>query len=163
MFCRGHYRVDEDAGLSARLEAIPGLEVEGGSGTRFAWLEPGGVGQRSLGSVEVKGDRLVLECMSEGRLARGRALLEEHLGSAITHRGDSVQDPWAAIAERKEGPPGTRQEKLRPFLPKWRPRFSTQSWISTTGRGPTFQFPPWEGRPPGRPRREKRGGQRWLI
>ena len=116
MFCRGHYRVDEDAGLSARLEAIPGLEAEGGSGTRFAWLEPGGIGQRSLGSVEVKGDRLVLECMSEGRLARGRALLEEHLGSAITHRGDSVQDPWAAIAERKEGPPSIGQEKT-PAIP----------------------------------------------
>jgi hypothetical protein len=116
VFCRAHYQVEEEDGLTAKLEAIPGLEAEAGSGIWFRWVEPIDEGSRSLGSVEVKRDRLVLECMSEGRLARGKSLLEEHLGGAITHRGDSVQDPWAAVAERKEGSPRSDQEET-PAIP----------------------------------------------
>jgi len=116
VFCRGHYQVEEEAGLVAKLEAIPGLEPEAGSGIWFRWVEPVDEGDRSLGSVEVKGDRLVLECMSEGRLARGKSLLEERLGGAITHRGDSVQDPWVAVAERKEGSTNSGQEET-PAIP----------------------------------------------
>ncbi len=116
MFCRAHYGVEEEDGLAAKLGAVPGLEAEDASGTRFRWVEPMDEGIRSLGSVEVKGDGLFLECMSEDRLARGKSLLEEHLGGAVTHRGDSVQDPWAAMAERKEGSPDSGQEET-PAIP----------------------------------------------
>ncbi|MFH1762945.1 MAG: hypothetical protein ABIF09_02020 [Gemmatimonadota bacterium] len=71
---------------------------------------------RSLGSVEISEDRLVLECMSEARLARGRALLEEHLSGAIIHRADTVQGPWQAMAERKEEG-GTRERRTPEAIP----------------------------------------------
>ena len=127
-FCRARYHIEEPAGLPEKIGSIPGMEAEEGPKVFFRWVEPvgeekgsvpeaggpsAGSGEslvftsmfgsgRSLGSIEVSGDRLVLECMSEARLARGRALLEEHLAGTIIHRGDTVQDPWQAIAERKE-------------------------------------------------------------
>jgi hypothetical protein len=72
-------------------------------------LGPIGEATRSLGTIALEGDRLVLECSSESRLARGRALLEEHLAGAITHTADTVQDPWQALAEER-----SRGEKARP-------------------------------------------------
>ncbi|MBI4521157.1 MAG: SEC-C domain-containing protein [Gemmatimonadetes bacterium] len=40
-----------------------------------------GEGRRGLGHIELRDDRLTLECMSRERLVRGRALLEHHAGA----------------------------------------------------------------------------------
>ena len=127
-FCRARYHIREPEGLVGKMESIPGMEAQEGPQPFFRLVEPltegdapgpnagaqsAGSGEslvitsmlgssRSLGSIEISEDRLVLECMSEARLARGRALLEEHLSGAIIHRADTVRDPWQAMAERKE-------------------------------------------------------------
>jgi hypothetical protein len=41
--------------------------------------------------VELQGTGLTLECLSEERLARGRALLERVAGPHLTHRATTVQ------------------------------------------------------------------------
>ena len=124
-FCRARYHIRQPEGLAGKIESIPGMEAGEGPKPFFRWVEPltegegpvpdvgaqpAGSGEslvftsilgssRSLGSIEISEDRLMLECMSEARLARGRALLEDHLPGAIIHRADTVQDPWQAMTE----------------------------------------------------------------
>jgi hypothetical protein len=76
-------------GEPAQLPADPGeLRIEGS-------------GLRTLGTVKLEGGRLVLDCRSEARLARGKALLEKHLEEAIAHLEDVMRDPWEVRAEEK--------------------------------------------------------------
>jgi hypothetical protein len=139
--CRAHYRVKDRAAVLAALReeaALDEYEDEPGS---FGWYEPlegevhrlpenadwddakgagesltfdsaYGVSRRGLGHVEVRGERLILECMSRERLERGKALLERSAGRWIAYRGESVQDPWQAAEQERP-----RKRKPEDFLP----------------------------------------------
>ncbi len=75
-------------------------EAESEGAAKEASLESD-VGQgfrRVLGTVELKGDLLVLETQSRKRLASGKALLRGLLGEMVVHRADSFMDPAQALA-----------------------------------------------------------------
>ncbi len=99
-----HYRLADADAARAALAAVPDVEAEGDGAapTRLVWLTPADPadpdGPRGvLGTIKLRGDQLVLETVSRERLARGRALLERHLGQAIVHRTDAFTDPVALI------------------------------------------------------------------
>ena len=52
-----------------------------------------------MGFIEWRGDHLSLQCLSEERLRRGKALLAE-LGECVRHRADSLQSVEQSLAER---------------------------------------------------------------
>lgn len=96
---RAHYRVEDPDAVREALGRAPELERDPESDT-FAWTEEGdGEGRRVLGQVEIEADRLHLWCLSEERLARGKALLQEAAGRWLVHRSDTSQDPWQAARE----------------------------------------------------------------
>lgn len=99
-FCRSHYRIQDLAEVATALSRCPELESSGDLRS-FVWTSPVDDDKgRLLGSLRITGDGLVLECMSEERLEQGRALIEAAAGPWLTHRADTLQDPWQAVAER---------------------------------------------------------------
>jgi hypothetical protein len=64
-----------------------------------------------LGRITLESDGLVLETMSKERNARGRELLERTLGSAITHRADTLQDVHSSI-EAHRGRAGEPRDEV---------------------------------------------------
>lgn len=55
-----------------------------------------------LGTIEIKGTKLTLECHSKKRLERGKKLLVGALSTAIVHKIDSFQDPMEAMKSLKD-------------------------------------------------------------
>lgn len=101
---RAHYRMADAAAVREALARSPDLD-EGPAGDSFVWLrEVDEEEARVLGQVELEGDRLTLECLSEERLARGKRLLEELAGEWLAHRGDTTQDPWQAVLDARRRP-----------------------------------------------------------
>jgi len=74
-------------------------EVEEG---RFHWLDD----QKDnayipvLGTISIKNKTLWLECNSAERLEKGKALLLEHLYGFISHKVDTLQDPYQAMKSK---------------------------------------------------------------
>lgn len=112
------YRVLDEAALVSTLQHVPELEdhtseSEDPGMRSFAWLEPGGDGsRRSYGSIQIKFGHLRLECNSRSRLQRGRKLLEEHAGAALTHLKDAFESLEAV--KRRVGAAPKRAETAIP-------------------------------------------------
>ena len=110
---------DEPADSGDPPEPMRGEPAQLPADTKELRIE--GSGLRTLGTAKLEGDRLVLECRSEARLARGKALLEKRLGGAIAHLEDVVRDHWEVRAEEKargggEGAPPS--EEIPPEVAK---------------------------------------------
>jgi hypothetical protein len=65
-----------------------------------------------LGIVEIKGNKLTLECHSKKRLERGKKLILGALSDAVVHKIDTFQDPVEAIKAHKETTPKTPTDEL---------------------------------------------------
>ena len=127
----------EDSDLGEPSEPQDGEGPESAEDTQGIRIE--GDGLRSLGTMTLEGDRLVLECSSEERLARGKALLEEHLAGAVTHLEDVVKDPWDALEEESAQGDG---EKAPPS-PGFSPEVEKQLHQELMDR----HYRPWMGKP----------------
>ena len=104
VFGKAHYAVSDPEAVRDRLSKMGELEPDEDG---FVWLNREGNpkmgrGPVALGRVLIDGDGLILETMSRERNARGRAMLEEQLGSLIVHRADSIEDPEVAMKRHRD-------------------------------------------------------------
>lgn len=86
---RAHFRLRDPDAVRLALRRTPAMEADPRRADLYTWFDA--PERRVLGVVELKGTGLTLECLSEERLARGRALLERVAGSHLTHRATTVQ------------------------------------------------------------------------
>lgn len=129
IFCEAKYEVLDKAAVVSVLEAHPALERDDWDDQiRFSWLDaPGsaGSGRRGFGTIRIKGRDMVLECNSEGRLERGRKLLEQVLGGKIAHLRDKFESAEEAMRKHKLAPPS----KEMPEIPEEVQREIVQSYL----------------------------------
>jgi len=93
---------------------------------RYSWRKEVPDGFRSLGTLTVKGNRLILETMSKERAERGRALLEGIAGEVIQYLTRECQDLDQALKSRPktkrprppEIPPEVQAKLLKQFYDK---------------------------------------------
>ncbi|MGE0550532.1 MAG: DUF1841 family protein [Kofleriaceae bacterium] len=112
LFCKAHYRVDDEARVRERLEQAPELTFDGHG---YAWIEPPSKGRKRstpvvLGFVRIGDGELVLETMSRERNDRGKRMLDGMLGDAIVRGLDSIQDPESAMRHAKQQPRSSAPE-----------------------------------------------------
>lgn len=93
LWCEARFEVSDPVRVRDELARCPDIDHDDED---FVWLEPdGGAGfgemPRILGAIAIQDDELVLTTQSHPRLDRGRAMLEERLGSLISH--------WSTTAE----------------------------------------------------------------
>jgi len=86
---RAHFRLRDPDAVRLALRRTPAMEADPRRADVYTWFDA--PERRVLGVVELKGSGLTLECLSEERLARGRALLERVAGPHLTHRATTVQ------------------------------------------------------------------------
>lgn len=67
-----------------------------------------------LGNIDIKDDRLILECNSKERLDKGKKLILDALLGSIVHKADTFQDPLEAMKSYKENLPEKPKSEL-PF------------------------------------------------
>jgi hypothetical protein len=125
VFSHAHYQITDHDLLLRALRECDELE-QGEEPGIFIWFkELGDDFRRLLGRIDAASpDRLVLECMSQERLERGRRLLERIAGESLSHRMDTAQDPWQAAAHlpprqrspADEVPPEIAGPVIRNFL-----------------------------------------------
>lgn len=122
VFCAAHYTVSDVAAARARLVLRAEIDIdddEEDNHDSMTWLdrEPNpklAGGPTVLGHLRITEGELVLETNSRERLARGRALIEETLGELAAHRADTLQDPEAALRERRASPPASTSRDVPP-------------------------------------------------
>ncbi len=115
-FCEAQYTLLDKAAVVSVLEAHPALQRDDSDGEiQFAWLDvPGsaGRGRRSFGMFRIKGRDMILDCNSEGRLDRGKTLLEQVLAGKIAHLKDKVETPEEAMSKRQADPSPKEKPKI---------------------------------------------------
>jgi hypothetical protein len=112
---RVRFEAPEPAALPDLLSRHAELEEEPGTG--WVWFEEAGGGMhRLLGRIELTGDRLLLETMSEERGERGRRLLEALLGERIRHLATTCEDAMEAVKRKGSATPPPRRKQLPPEL-----------------------------------------------
>ncbi|MFQ5780642.1 MAG: YecA family protein [Nitrospiria bacterium] len=99
VFTKALFDVQDSTRLVESLERHPDLEgLEPGV---YAWREEMPEGHRSLGTLTIKENRLILETVSKERAERGRSLLEAVAGSSVRYRVTEYQEPAQAIKARE--------------------------------------------------------------
>jgi len=123
-FSKAIFEVRDAGRLKETLERH--AEFERTEPRTYSWRERTSQDCRSLGTLSIKGSRLVLETMSKERAERGRTLLERIAGEAVQYRVTECEDLNEALKSRPKvkGPrppeiPAELQAKLRKqFLDK---------------------------------------------
>ena len=103
MFARVVFDVVDREALDAALAGRPDLERQDDGS--YVWLEDTGEFHRALGTLALKGDRLVLEAMSRDRAERGRALIESLVPAAVRYRATTLEDVGQALERRRAPAP----------------------------------------------------------
>lgn len=98
IFAKVIFEVKDRGAVLAKLGGHADV-VDHGDGT-YAWLEPAGVFQRSLGTIVIEAARLVLESTSKRRAERGRKRLESLLEEAVRFKAISYEDVGQALKHR---------------------------------------------------------------
>lgn len=114
VFTKAVFDVPDPAGVTSRLAEHPELQAEKEGGGVFIWTESKGPFDRVLGRVELEGNRLILETMSEPRAARGRKLLEKVLGDAVRYRASRIETLDQAMAHRPAAPAARADVEIAP-------------------------------------------------
>src|SRR2546425_7698594 len=78
----------------------------------FSWWEAAGSRRRSLGTLKLQGNRLVLQTVSRERAERGRMLFESVATTTVRYRATSYQDVRQAVREFERRPPRQPEETL---------------------------------------------------
>ncbi|HWP56707.1 MAG TPA: SEC-C domain-containing protein [Candidatus Acidoferrales bacterium] len=100
----------------------------------YGWVEETGPVLRSLGTVVLERDRLVLETTSRQRAERGKDFVQGLLGDAVRFRAVSYEDVWQAVKHAPEAtkrpepeiPPGVQAEIVGRFYEK-----HYREWVNT--------------------------------
>jgi len=106
---RAHYRLRDAEAVRLAFQRTPAMEADNRRSDVYTWFDA--PERRVLGVVELDGTGLTLECLTEERLARGRALLERVAGPHLSHRTTTVQaslDPLLGGWGRPRGPGSDR-------------------------------------------------------
>jgi len=147
-FCSATYQVVEEAALLSALRSVAGFEEERDTeeGAReFAWLEEGEGPRSSFGRIEIRGARLKLECNSRKRLERGRKLIEQAAGKAVSHLGDSFQSVKSALREHRAAPPRETEPGIPPEVER---EILTKLQDEHYSKWPDQALPALDGRTP---------------
>ncbi len=88
----------------SHVPQAPRPEIEANIHETYWFAGPDTPRYRSLGDVNLWPNRLELNCLSQARLAAGKALLEDLLGPLIRHRGDHVESLDDLIAKQTPKP-----------------------------------------------------------
>lgn len=95
VFASSIYSVKDYEKTLEELEKIDSLEeIKGGTKElrAFSWIKKKKNGQsKILGSIEIEGDKLTIECYSSKLLDRGKRLIESKLQGLIVHKEDSIK------------------------------------------------------------------------
>jgi len=67
-----------------------------------------------LGRIEIKDDKLTLECNSKERLKRGKEIILKHISDCVIHKIDTFQDPFKAMETLKDMPEKEVEDEI-PF------------------------------------------------
>jgi len=96
MFCKAVFTFSDRNEMVKRLKACRELAADGK--TRYSWLEePGKDGSTVLGTMDITGKQLILECMSRKRLQMGKELIRNILGDLVLHKSDTIKDPYEVL------------------------------------------------------------------
>jgi len=113
MLCKTTFTFSNRKEVVRRLKASKELEDDNDGG--FIWLEePGKDGSTIFGMISIKGKSLILECMSKKRMKMGKELIQKILGDMVSHRSNSVKDPYEVLGSKPVG----KKAKPVPRLPK---------------------------------------------
>ena len=102
VFTRVAFDVDDAAAFPVLLADRDDVDPQG-DGT-FVWTEEAPPGYRTLGTITIRGARLLLETVSKERAVRGREWLEALAGSTIRYRATSYETLASAIEHRRSEP-----------------------------------------------------------
>ena len=105
------FEIKDHKAVSIGLPKIRGFEQDHDAFTWYDKRKPDGIAI-ILGTVEIKGNKLTLECHSKKRLERGKKLIVGALSDAIVHKFDTFQDPIEAIRAHKEKVPEIPENDL---------------------------------------------------
>lgn len=67
-----------------------------------------------LGRIEIKDNKLTLECNSKKRLSKGKEIILKHIDEFIVHKIDTFQDPFKAMKTLKDMPEKEVEDEI-PF------------------------------------------------
>lgn len=119
VFARVTFEVKDPGRLAEQLTGHPEL-VQNDDST-YAWLETAGsedTPRRSLGTLSIEGNHLVLEAISTQRAERGRRMLEERAGDAVRFLSAEHTDAAEAMRQIKaEAARGTSVPEPTPAIP----------------------------------------------
>ncbi len=105
LFAESFFDLHDPDAATSRLNATDLLDSDE---TGWVWFGTGT--QKSepvvFGSIERRGERLVLRTNSQARAESGRQLLEELLGPTASYRMTSTSDPLEAVKDRMNSPDG---------------------------------------------------------
>jgi hypothetical protein len=103
-FAKVVFEVVDGAAMQSALGGHPALEPQ--DDRSYAWLEDGEGPRRGLGALIPGPRQLVVETTSRARAERGRAFVEDLLGSAVRYKTTLYESLEAAMAK----PPARRRK-----------------------------------------------------
>lgn len=69
-----------------------------------------------LGRIEIKDNKLTLECNSKERLQKGKEIILKHISGSIIHKVDTFQDPFKAMESLKDIPEKKVEDEIPPEI-----------------------------------------------
>ena len=124
LFTKAVFTVQDPARLASVLKHHPDMErTEEG---HYSWREKTADGFRSLATLTIRNNRLIIEALSKERSARCRRILEEVAGNIITYQLSEHQEPPQAIKshrsteshKKEEIPDDVQAAIMKTFLDK---------------------------------------------
>jgi len=119
---------DRDQALE-KLRTVKKLSFD--SKNQITWLDnPEEEGSTVLGTIQIKGKTLILECMSKKRLEQGKKMIREALVGLAVYKTDTFKDPYEVMAKPKPAkiksgiPPEIERQVLDKFM-----REHMEKWI----------------------------------
>lgn len=104
LFSKALFEIKDHDAVLKTLPEIKGFEQDQDDYTWFDKQDKQG-SATILGTVEIKGNKLTLECKSKERLERGKKLIVGALQDAVVHKVDTFQSPTEAIKALKKTAP----------------------------------------------------------
>ena len=103
VFSKAVFEIRDRKAVLNGLSNIKEFEKEGDEFIWFARRNKEG-SATVLGRIELKKDKLTLECNSKKRLEKGKKLILKSLSDFLTHKIDTFQDPMEAVKDSQKEP-----------------------------------------------------------